>query len=64
MKHETEIDISNSVLKEVFSDIFKDRGIRLFIKRDDLIHIEISGNKWRKLKYNVEMCAKLSIMEF
>ena len=59
MKHENEIDISNSVLKEVFSDIFKDRGIRLFIKRDDLIHIEISGNKWRKLKYNVEMCAKL-----
>jgi 1-aminocyclopropane-1-carboxylate deaminase/D-cysteine desulfhydrase-like pyridoxal-dependent ACC family enzyme len=26
----------------------------LFIKRDDLIHPEISGNKWRKLKWNVE----------
>jgi 1-aminocyclopropane-1-carboxylate deaminase len=25
----------------------------LFIKRDDLIHPLISGNKWRKLKYNI-----------
>lgn len=25
--------------------------VRLFIKRDDLIHPVISGNKWRKLKY-------------
>lgn len=25
--------------------------LRLFIKRDDLIHPIISGNKWRKLKY-------------
>lgn len=30
------------------------KGIELFIKRDDLIHPEISGNKWRKLKWNVE----------
>ena len=27
--------------------------VRLFIKRDDLIHPFISGNKWRKLKYNL-----------
>lgn len=26
-------------------------GVRLFIKRDDLIHSSVSGNKWRKLKY-------------
>lgn len=26
----------------------------VWIKRDDLIHPEISGNKWRKLKYNIE----------
>jgi 1-aminocyclopropane-1-carboxylate deaminase len=25
--------------------------IRLFLKRDDLIHPSVSGNKWRKLKY-------------
>ena len=28
-------------------------GIRLLMKREDLIHPEISGNKWRKLKYNL-----------
>ncbi|GLW97827.1 1-aminocyclopropane-1-carboxylate deaminase [Microtetraspora sp. NBRC 16547] len=28
-------------------------GVRLLLKRDDLIHPEISGNKWRKLKYNL-----------
>ncbi|MEO5909565.1 MAG: pyridoxal-phosphate dependent enzyme [Pelobium sp.] len=27
--------------------------IRLFFKRDDLIHPFISGNKWRKLKYHL-----------
>ena len=26
-------------------------GVRLFLKRDDLIHREVTGNKWRKLKY-------------
>lgn len=28
-------------------------GVRLHLKRDDLIHPEITGNKWRKLKYNL-----------
>lgn len=32
----------------------REQDIRLFLKRDDLIHAEISGNKWRKLKYNIE----------
>jgi len=27
-------------------------GITFHVKRDDLIHPDISGNKWRKLKYN------------
>ncbi len=30
------------------------KGIRLFVKRDDEIHPEIAGNKWRKLKYNLQ----------
>lgn len=29
-------------------------GIELFIKREDLLHPIISGNKFRKLKYNIE----------
>jgi 1-aminocyclopropane-1-carboxylate deaminase len=26
-------------------------GVRVILKRDDLIHPELTGNKWRKLKY-------------
>jgi len=29
------------------------KNVRLFIKREDLLHPVISGNKWRKLKYNL-----------
>jgi 1-aminocyclopropane-1-carboxylate deaminase len=29
------------------------KDVRLFIKREDLLHPIISGNKWRKLKYNL-----------
>ncbi|MFT7343515.1 MAG: 1-aminocyclopropane-1-carboxylate deaminase [Lentimonas sp.] len=32
---------------------FESRKLKLFIKRDDLIDSEVSGNKLRKLKYNV-----------
>ncbi|GAB2479859.1 pyridoxal-phosphate dependent enzyme [Promicromonospora xylanilytica] len=28
-------------------------GVRLLLKRDDLIHPDLPGNKWRKLKYNL-----------
>ncbi|GAA4813690.1 1-aminocyclopropane-1-carboxylate deaminase/D-cysteine desulfhydrase [Litoribaculum gwangyangense] len=31
----------------------KKKGIELYIKREDLIHPFISGNKYRKLKYNL-----------
>ncbi len=27
--------------------------VKVFIKREDLSHPIISGNKWRKLKYNL-----------
>ena len=29
-------------------------NVILFVKRDDLIHHEVSGNKFRKLRYNIE----------
>lgn len=43
-----------SPLQRIENNITRDYGINLFIKRDDLIHPEISGNKWRKLKYNIQ----------
>lgn len=32
---------------------FEEQNIWLYIKREDLIHSEVSGNKFRKLKYNL-----------
>ena len=32
----------------------------LYLKREDLIHPTISGNKWRKLKYNILEAKKLN----
>lgn len=39
-------------VQEILDPWLDEYIIRLFIKRDDLIDPEISGNKWRKLKYN------------
>lgn len=35
------------------SEILLDKDVRLFMKREDLIHPEISGNKYWKLFYNI-----------
>ncbi|QEM11885.1 1-aminocyclopropane-1-carboxylate deaminase/D-cysteine desulfhydrase [Mucilaginibacter rubeus] len=40
-----------SPVQQINSPLFDARGVKVFIKRDDLIHPMISGNKWRKLKY-------------
>ncbi|NMP15706.1 pyridoxal-phosphate dependent enzyme [Thalassotalea sp. Y01] len=42
-----------SPLQPILIDEFKHAGIEVMIKRDDLLHPIISGNKWRKLKYNL-----------
>ena len=39
----TSIDFKNS----------REKNIKVLLKRDELIHPVISGNKWRKLKYNL-----------
>ena len=47
------INESAAVLQKVFlPDIRKD-SVNVYIKREDLLHPIISGNKWRKLKYNL-----------
>lgn len=48
-------ETSKSILQEIKLDPVTFRNIRLLVKRDDLIHSEVSGNKWRKLKYNIEL---------
>ncbi|WP_345632254.1 1-aminocyclopropane-1-carboxylate deaminase/D-cysteine desulfhydrase [Rugosimonospora acidiphila] len=46
-----------SPVLEVRDDRMERAGVRLLIKRDDLIHSEVPGNKWRKLKYNLTAAA-------
>lgn len=40
-----------SPLQELTHNLFTDKKIRVFVKRDDLIHPQVSGNKFRKLQY-------------
>jgi 1-aminocyclopropane-1-carboxylate deaminase len=44
----------NSIVQELKNDFLSKHQVKLFLKRDDLIDKEVSGNKWRKLKYNIE----------
>jgi 1-aminocyclopropane-1-carboxylate deaminase len=39
---------------EFESPLLKERKVRLLVKREDLNHPFVSGNKWWKLKYNLE----------
>jgi 1-aminocyclopropane-1-carboxylate deaminase len=61
------MDISEFILKhlqlpspiqEIFEDEWKEKKIQVFVKRDDLIHSIISGNKWRKLKEYIDLAQK------
>ncbi|GAB5415911.1 MAG: pyridoxal-phosphate dependent enzyme [Crocinitomicaceae bacterium] len=49
-------DTSLSVLHELNDSILRAHRVRLFVKRDDLIDDAVSGNKWRKLKFNILQC--------
>lgn len=41
-------------LQQVNVDFLEEKNIQLFVLREDLIHPSISGNKWRKLLYNLQ----------
>lgn len=43
-----------SPITRLKDDLFDRAGVELSIKRDDMLHPFISGNKWRKLKYNLQ----------
>jgi len=40
-----------SPVQAISNPLFDEHDVKVFLKRDDLIHPMISGNKWRKLKY-------------
>jgi 1-aminocyclopropane-1-carboxylate deaminase len=43
-----------SPTQEITESRLDQAGVRLLLKRDDLIHPELPGNKWRKLEGNLE----------
>jgi 1-aminocyclopropane-1-carboxylate deaminase len=45
---------SETPIQEIQNPLFSKAQVRFFIKREDLNHSFISGNKWWKLKYNLE----------
>ena len=51
--------IVESKNQQVFLPILEEKKVELFIKREDLIHPFVSGNKFRKLKYNLQEAKKL-----
>ncbi|KTD97023.1 MULTISPECIES: pyridoxal-phosphate dependent enzyme [unclassified Pseudoalteromonas] len=47
-------EINETTITQKIDDPWlKGKGIELLVKRDDLLHPLINGNKWRKLKYNL-----------
>ncbi|MGW5613250.1 1-aminocyclopropane-1-carboxylate deaminase/D-cysteine desulfhydrase [Streptomyces sp. NPDC003877] len=53
-----------SPIQEVVDGRFERRGVRLLLKRDDLIHPELIGNKWRKLAPNLAAAAGRTVVTF
>lgn len=51
--------IKPSPIQEIKDEVFAKKDIQVFMKREDLNHPVISGNKWRKLKYNLLEAKKL-----
>ena len=49
-----------SPVHQINDQLFDEQDLKVFIKRDDLIHPIISGNKWRKLKYTLKKAAAQS----
>lgn len=53
-----------SPLQEIADERFERHGVRLLLKRDDLIHPELVGNKWRKLAPNLATARGRTVVTF
>ncbi len=47
-----------SPIEQLEEPLYEKMGVQIFVKREDLIHPLISGNKWRKLKYSLQKAAE------
>ncbi|MEU7409026.1 pyridoxal-phosphate dependent enzyme [Streptomyces sp. NPDC042638] len=50
--------------QEIRDDRFGRHGLRLLLKRDDLIHPDLVGNKWRKLVPNIAAAQGRALVTF
>jgi 1-aminocyclopropane-1-carboxylate deaminase len=48
------LQYQNTPVQEISHPILERAGVRVWIKREDLNHPAVAGNKWWKLKYNLE----------
>ena len=48
-----------SILTKIDDPLLDEYQLELWMKRDDLLHPVISGNKWRKLKYSLDQALSL-----
>ncbi len=48
------MEFQNAAIQELSADFLAAHHVRLFVKREDQIHPLIKGNKWYKLKYNIQ----------
>ncbi|MEV6202765.1 pyridoxal-phosphate dependent enzyme [Streptomyces sp. NPDC051771] len=53
-----------SPLEPVADERFTRRGLTLLLKRDDLIHPDLPGNKWRKLALNLRAAGGRPVLTF
>ncbi|MEU9467025.1 pyridoxal-phosphate dependent enzyme [Streptomyces avermitilis] len=53
-----------SPVQAVDDERFARHGVRLLLKRDDLIHPDLMGNKWRKLAPNLRAAAGRPLVTF
>jgi 1-aminocyclopropane-1-carboxylate deaminase len=53
-----------SPLQPAEDERFARHGVRLLLKRDDLIHPDLPGNKWRKLSPNLAAAAGRTVLTF
>jgi len=49
-----------SPIQKIDSPLLSHHQVRLYLKRDDQVHPTIIGNKWRKLKYNLQRAKELN----
>ncbi len=56
-----------SILQQIHTSLIDQKELSVLLKRDDLIHPDFGGNKWRKLKYNLGQAraeSKTTVLSF